>query len=537
MLAIPSDRPLPHSPGVYQFKDSAGHIIYIGKAKDLKKRVSSYFAAGRQAGHNAKTAALVKHISSIDFILTDSEEEAILLESNLIKQHYPKYNIDLKDNSPISYALVTDEPAPRLLLVRKDRHGRIRGPKGRAYGPFMAGSGRAAVAIALRKAFKIRTCGNPLPKRICLQFHLGNCDGPCERRISLEDYRAQVGEMEKLLAHPDRIEQYSEVLSNKMREASLSQNFELAIQYRNAWQSLSGLSGGQKLDRLADKDEDYAVLMADKGHARAQVWRLVHGVLRERVKFEFDYVEQEPMGAFLQRYYEGHPIPRTIYVSPKPADYSALERHLARLRGASVSILTSPSRGPAAELMRLIGRNIMAEEARGADPALVSLQKELKLERLPLVIECFDVSNLMGTHVVASMVQLADARPKKSEYRKFRIRTVEGQDDFASIKEAVFRRYRRLRDEGAPMPDLVLIDGGLGQLHAAKEALDELGVSLPLFSLAKENEEIYGLDMLHPLRLERRSEALHVLQRARDEAHRFVISYNRKLRRKAATAE
>ncbi len=170
MLPIPCDRPLLHLPGCYQFKDKTGAIIYIGKAKDLKKRVSSYFARPHQTD---KTAALVRHIANVDFILTDSEEEALLLESNLIKQHYPKYNIDLKDNAPLSYALVTEEPAPRLLLVRKDRNGRIRGPKGRAYGPFMAGSGRSAVAIALRKAFKIRTCANPLPKKVCLQFHFG----------------------------------------------------------------------------------------------------------------------------------------------------------------------------------------------------------------------------------------------------------------------------------------------------------------------------------------------------------------------------
>jgi excinuclease ABC subunit C len=419
--------------------------------------------------------------------------------------------------------------------VRKDRTGKIRGPKGRAYGPFVAGSGRAAIAIALRKAFKIRTCGSPMPKKVCLQYHLGNCDGPCEGKVSLEDYRARVGEMESLLANPGRIEAYSQVLSEKMRQASVAQNFELAIRYRGAWQSLASLSHRQKMDNTHDKDQDHIVCMAHEGHAVVQVWPMVRGVIRDRLRYEFDYVEEDPVGAFLERFYaDGRPIPRHVYAQPMPkeGEMAALTAHLARLRSGAVSILPVPSRGPTFELMRLIERNMLMEKSQGADTALVVLQKELKLERPPLVIECFDVSNLAGTHVVASMVQLVNARPKKSEYRKFRIRTVVGQDDFASIKEAVFRRYRRLRDEGAGLPDLVLIDGGLGQLHAAKEALDELGVSLSLFSLAKQEEEVYGLELLHPLRLPKNNEGLHVLQRARDEAHRFVIGYNRKLKRK-----
>ncbi len=532
MLPIPSERALPHSPGVYQFKDSEGRIIYIGKAKDLKKRVSSYF---QRPDQTPKTAALVRHIRSLDFIVTDSEDEAILLESNLIKQHYPKYNVDLKDNAPLTYALVTNEPFARLVQVRKDRHGKIRGPAGKAFGPFMTGSAGRMLG-PLRKSFHIRTCGSPMPRHVCLQYHLGNCDGPCEGHITREEYAQRIRRAQEILSKPERLGSYVDELETRMRQAAGTGRFEEAIRIREAWRSLSGLSHRQKVEALDERDEDYVVLWDEDGRARAQVWRMVHGVIRERLKFEFDHVEtgQDLLAAFLVRYYEKHPIPRNVYAHSPPdgENLSALEKHLARLRGGSVHLSRPPSRGSKLELMRLIEKNMLSEKSGSADPALLRLQKELGLDRLPLVIECFDISNLGGEHVVGSMVQLLNAKPNKGAYRKFKIRTVVGQDDFASIKEVVFRRYRRLRDESQPMPDLVLIDGGLGQLHAAKDALDQLGLSLPLFSLAKEDEEVYGLDMLAPLRMDKRNEALHVLQYARNEAHRFVIAYNRKLRTK-----
>ena len=525
MIPIPIDRPLPHAPGVYQFKDGTGKIIYIGKAKDLKKRVTSYFA-GRDK--TPKTRALVRNIRAVDFILADSEAEAILLESNLIKQYYPKYNVDLRDSAPLVYALFTKEAYPRLLKVRKDRHGKIRGPPGKVYGPFMAGA--SGLIRLIRNTFGLRPCNLPVGKRLCLQYHLGNCSGACGGRISQEEYAAHVKEAEDIVAHPTEMEKYLTGLEEKMKDESSIGNYEKAMRLRDAIRSLRGLTNRSKMDSASDKDEDYAVLWTEEGHARAQVWRMVHGVIRDRLKYEFEFVESDAMEAFLQRFYETHTIPRRIFVNSMPADADLLGEYFARVRGHSFSIEHAPSRGAAADLMRLIEKNMLSEKSAGADPALAALQREMKLDGIPLVIECFDVSNLAGQDIVASMVQLVNARPKKSEYRKFKIRTVVGQDDFASIKEAVFRRYRRLRDEGTAMPDLVLIDGGLGQLHAAKDALDQLDLELPLFSLAKENEEIYGLEMSRPIVLDKRNEGLHVLQRARDEAHRFVISYNRKLR-------
>lgn len=527
MDKIPAEKPIPHLPGVYQFKDKDGKIIYIGKAKDLKKRISSYFSRPSQT---PKTAALVSKIKSLDFIITDSEEEAILLESNLIKQYYPKYNVDLRDNAPLVYALFTKEPFPRLLRVRKDRNGKIRGPPGKVYGPFMAGS--AQIIRILRNTFGLRPCNLPVGKRLCLQYHIGNCSGACGGKISREDYAKDVKAAEEIIARPEAAQGYMDKLRKKMEAVSKVQNFEEAMRLRNAIRSLEGLSYIQRVDSIYDKDEDYIVLWEENGHARAQVWRMVHGVIRDRLKYEFDFVEDDAMEAFLGRFYETHAIPRAIYANRLPKNFALLEQHLLRIRKATVSLSLPPSRGQKKELMTLIEKNMLTEKISGADPALLDLQKKLKLSSIPMSIECFDISNLQGKQIVASMVQFVNAKPNKDEYRKFKIRTVVGQDDFASIKEAVFRRYRRLLDEGSPLPDLVLIDGGMGQLHSANDALKQLGISLPIFALAKENEELYGLNSPFPIRLEKHDEALHILQSARDEAHRFVISYHKKLRGK-----
>jgi len=527
MQKIPCERTIPHEPGIYIYKDLKGDIIYIGKAKDLKKRISSYFAKKKQWD---KVAALVKKIASVDFIIVDSEEEAILLESNMIKEHYPKYNVSLRDNSPLTYALITNEEFSRLLIVRKDRHGKIRGPPGKAFGPFLAGSGKGLVLGLLRKAFKIRTCGSPMPRKVCLQYHLGNCDGPCEKKISGEEYNVGVGKISSILSNQENVGKYMDEMEVDMKKESTKLNFEKAIQIRNAWRALSGLSGRTKVDEIADRDEDYVVIVDEGGRARVQLWKMIHGVIRNRQKYEFEYAIEDTVSTFLSRYYEQNKIPRNIYLNKIPEDKEALENHLERIRGGAVNLNRFPSKGNRAELGQLIEKNILMEKAGGADLSVVRLQRELNLPKLPYIIECFDVSNLGEKDVVASMVRFANGQPRKSDYRKFRIRTVEGQDDFASIKEAVFRRYRRLLDEGEPLPDIVLIDGGLGQLHAAKNALEQLDVEIPLFSLAKKEELVYGVNLMLPVRMSRNNEALQVLQRARDEAHRFAISYNRKLR-------
>jgi len=341
-----------------------------------------------------------------------------------------------------------------------------------------------------------------------------------------------VGKVAQILSNKANVGKYLDEMEEEMRKAAEKKNFEKAMQIRNAWRALAGMAGRAKVDDTADKDEDYIVIIEDEGKARVQAWKMLHGVIRDRQKYEFEYVLEDALSEFLQRYYEKHPVPRNIFVNKMPEGAGALEAHLSRVRGGAAHLQKFPSRGSRAEIGALIEKNILLEKSGGADLALVRLQRELNLPKIPYVIECFDVSNLRNENLVASMVQFVNAAPKKSEYRKFKIRTVEGQDDFASMREAVFRRYRRLRDEGGAMPDMVLVDGGLGQLHAAKNALEQLDLQLPLFSLAKKEEEIYGEEFLAPLRLAKNNEALHVLQRARDEAHRFAINYGRKLKRK-----
>ena len=517
----------PHSPGVYLFKDKSGAPIYIGKAKDLRNRLSSYFARDLPD----RTAQMVSQAASIEFILTDSESEALLLESSLIKRHFPKYNIELRDNEKYTYILITEEQFPRMLLVRRSRGGKVRA-RGRIYGPFLSGSAYVLVASTLRKIFKLRTCrvGQGRP---CLQYHLGFCMGPCAGLVSPEEYGKQVEKLKAVLSGGRKLEEVLSEMETEMKKASRERRFEKALELRNSIRALSSLLERQKFESGSEANEDFVSFSGHKGKVYLQLFRQIGGVIRDRKKYEFaSPVGGEPLSEFLPQFYEAGGIPRRIYVEKEPASKPALEQFLSQKRGGPVSII-APEKGDKKKLLELLHRNIMLEISGTADPALVELQHELSLPAIPRVIECFDVSNLYGTSVVGSMVQFSNGKPNKSNYRRFRIRTVEGQDDFASMREIVFRRYYRIKKENATPPDLILIDGGPGQLNAALSALSELSLSIPCVSLAKEFEEIYHPDRAEPLHLPRSSPALKVLQFARDEAHRFGISYHRLLRKKS----
>lgn len=515
----------PHSPGVYIFRSAGGAPIYIGKAKDIRGRVASYF--GRDLLD--RTRQMVSSASSLDFIVTDSESEALLLESRLIKEHYPKYNIDLKDNEKFTYILITEEKYPRMLLVRRSRGGRVRA-RGKLFGPFTSGSAYVLVASTLRKIFKLRTCQLG-QKRPCLQHHLGFCTGVCAGLVSEEEYKEHVRKLQEVLSGGKKLEAVLHEMESEMRQASKSRQFERALALRNSIHSLSSLLERQKFESEASANEDFVSLMQHDGKAHVQLFRQIGGVIRDRKKFEFDAIERDALSEFLPRFYEAGGIPRRIYVEKEPAGRAAIEQYLAEKRGGPVSILV-PEKGDKRKLLELLHKNIMLEISGTADPALVELQHELSLSAIPRVIECFDVSNLFGSSIVGSMVQFVNAKPNKSNYRRFRIRTVEGQDDFASMKEIVWRRYARLKGDAAQMPDLIVIDGGPGQLNAALSALSELQLPIPCISLAKEFEEIYDPDRALPIKLPRSSAALKVLQYARDEAHRFGIAYHRLLRKK-----
>jgi len=515
----------PTSPGVYIFRNDSGTPIYVGKAKNIRNRIANYFARDLLD----RTQQMVASASSLEFIITDSEAEALLLESNLIKQHYPKYNIDLKDNEKFTYILITGEEYPRMLLVRKNRTGRVQA-RGKLYGPFLSGSAYVLVASTLRKIFKLRTCRLG-QKRPCLQYHLGFCTGVCAGLVTRAQYMEQVKRLQDALSGGRKLEDVMEEMECDMREAAEKKQFERALELRNSLQSLSSLLERQKFEREGEGNEDFIALLLHGGRAYVQMFRQIGGVIRDRRKYEFEALSGDALAEFLPRFYEAGGIPRRIYVENEPESRESLERYLGEKRGGAVSILV-PERGDKKGLLALLRKNIMLEISGTADPALLELQHELSLSAIPRTIECFDISNLLGTNVVGSMVQFVNGAPSKANYRKFKIRSVEGQDDFASMREIVYRRYYRLKLERSKLPDLIVIDGGPGQLSAALSALSELQMEIPIVSLAKEFEEIYSPERAIPIRLPHSSPALKVLQRARDEAHRFGISYHRLLRKK-----
>ncbi|MCX8175544.1 MAG: excinuclease ABC subunit UvrC [Candidatus Micrarchaeota archaeon] len=518
-------RGAPRSPGVYAFKDAAGVPIYIGKAKNLRSRLGSYFSPDLPE----RTRQMVCQAKSIEWVVTDSEAEALLLENRLIKEHYPKYNIQLRDNERFTYILITEEKYPRMLLVRRNRGGKVRA-RGKLFGPFTAGSAHVLVASTLRRIFKIRTC-RPNQGRACLQYHLGFCTGVCAGLVTQEQYMRQVRKLEEVLSGGKKLEEVLAEMEAEMKRASHARQFERALALRNSIRSLSSLLERQKMEGEASANEDFVSLVEHGGKAHVQLFRQIGGVIRDRKKYEFEAMGADALSEFLPRFYEAGGIPRRIYVERLPEDRAALEQYLSQKRGGSVSII-APKKGDKLRLLQLLRKNILLEIGGTADPALLELQQALGLPEIPRVIECFDVSSLFGSSIVGAMVQFVNGKPNKSNYRRFRIRTVGAQDDFASIREIVARRYARLKNEGAQMPNLILIDGGQGQLNAALSALSRLSLSIPCISLAKEYEEIYSPAFSQPVRLPRSSPALKILQYARDEAHRFGIAYHRLLVKK-----
>lgn len=544
---------MPAQPGVYLMKDSDGTIIYIGKAKNLRNRVRSYF--GRNQGY--KTARLVSRIADIEFVVTDSESEAFLLESNLIKRYRPQYNIELKDQQRYTYLRVTDEKYPRLLVARRTRDGRFLGG-GRVYGPFTHGSSKLLTVGTLRKSFQIRIC-KTLPKKECLEYHIGNCEAPCVFAAAQEKYASHVADLEAVLKGGKDKDRYLEGLREEMARAAESLEFERAGELRDTLVRLDSLGDEQKMDRPGGApDEDYiGIRMEDAGAgapgkggkgggrrgrgksgtppaepvAHVMTLRQSNGVIRDRDRFSFDAIADNTFSAFLYQYYSTRSVPERISVNVMPDGADALTSALSRRAGRPVRIAV-PSRGRSRDMIDLVMRNIDMARAAGAEPALAELASALGLRAPPRAIECFDISNHGADYAVGSMSRLVDGLPDKDGYRKFRIKTVRGRDDYAMIAEVVRRRYRRLLDDGAALPDLVVIDGGRGQLAAAHASLHALSAAVPCVSIAKREEEIFGPGADDgPLALPADGGALRIVRLARDEAHRFGVAYNRSLRR------
>ena len=542
---------LPALPGVYIMRNSQGKIIYIGKAKVLKNRVRSYFDGSDHGGHRAATLML-PHIRDIEWIITESESEALILEANLIRKHTPKYNVLLNDDKHFPYlAFSVHEDFPRLFLSRA-----VRKDGCQYFGPFLNSRMIAQLQDIAARLFKIRECKLKLPlkspQRPCLNYHIGRCGAPCAGLVTKEEYHKAVLQTQMLLngKRDDLIGQWE----REMQEASERLDFETAMKKRDAIEALRATGIHQKTD-VTDPNLSLDVLSLRRNGtmAAAVIFEYRNGVLSGRRHYRLECKLEEDEAGILQQmlvqwYLDVEHIPGEIATDViLDADREPLEQALAKNAGHKVSV-TNPQRGEKVGFLKLAGANadMILVEMRAEvqkyseiDQSVFELQKVLGLKKTPFRIECVDISHLSGTNTVASLVAFKNGKPDKSNYRKFIIKTVEGVDDFASMREVMTRRIRRLEEEGTPMPDLWVCDGGKGQVDATMQILKELGhdKDLPLIGLAKRLEEIVFPDDRKSIVLHRTSPALKLLQNARDEAHRFAITYQRSKRKKDLEVE
>lgn len=533
---------IPADPGVYLMKDNAGNIIYIGKAKNLKKRVFSYFSKSYSNGSdrkdaNWKTQKLLAKIADIEFVTTDNEIEAFLLESNLIKRYRPLFNIELKDQQRYTYLKLTQELFPRLLVARRNRRGEFGGPKGKIYGPFVRGSSKFLTVGLLRKLFKIRIC-NRLPKKPCLQYFMKNCDAPCIKNVTELQYLKNVMSLQDILSGRSSVNKFMMEMQEEMKKAAELQQYEKAKDIRDTLRRLENLRIKQNMEKVSHKnasDEEYIGIMKDKKKEIAHLILLSRkrGVIMDRRKFDFELVGDNSLGTFLLQYYSSVPsVPRYIYVNEEPESKEALEASLEKLCEHQVRIVKISNNfhnREKKELMNMVVRNLDLSGQEWNQHSLRELKGELRLGTIPSIIDCFDISNFGTSFAVGSRTRFLDAMPYKEGYRRFKIKTVLNQNDFAMIYEIVSRSYSSISGKDQ-LPDLIVIDGGRGQLRSALEAINKLGLNIPCISLAKEKEEIYTHLLKQPIRLPNTSEALMLLRHIRDEAHRFGLQYNIKLR-------
>jgi len=507
---------LPHLPGCYIFTDGQGTVIYVGKARDLKKRVSNYF---QKQDHGPRTQALISAAKGLEFIVTNTEVEALLLENTLIKKHLPRYNIKLKDSSRYACIVLTEERFPRIRISRKASG------EGSFFGPFTSARERTFVYRLIRKTFGLRTCKR-LPKRACLHYHLGHCTGPCIGKIDEADYQAKV--LRAASALGGKTGELVESLQREMGELSARQKFERAIELRDEIAALQRLQDRQQVEQSRKYDQDVLSYQVDDYSVFLMLFKVYRGTLEGKEDYVFARSENF-LEEFLVQYYSEREPPdeliRDELLEPSLVDF------LTHVKGKKVRV-TVPKQGEKKDLLELAKKN-MEIGFFGDKMKLQALQEALRLPKSPQVIECFDISHLAGTFSVGSMVQFRGGRPDKSNYRHFKIKSVRGVDDFASIAEIVRRRYSRLKEEKQELPDLIVIDGGKGQLSSALAELRELRLKIPIISLAKGEEEIYVPGLDGPLQIKRNEKASLYVQEIRDEAHRFAIAYNRLLRKKA----
>jgi excinuclease ABC subunit C len=553
-------RKLPDRPGVYLMKDAGGNVLYVGKAQSLRGRVRSYWqkqATGGGYGEVHRIREVIDRVADVEYTLTDSVSEALLLEANLIKRYRPRFNVRLKDDKSYPYIKITlGDDFPRIERTRK-----LPNDGSRYFGPYASASSVDESMNLVRRLFPFRTCtidirdGERALARPCLLYHIKRCQGPCIQAISKADYRADIAQVELFLE--GRQETLVKALGTEMRVASDRQEYERAASLRDKVRAIERTMESQKMAAFARTELDLVGLARQDNQAAVQLFAIRNGKMIGRdvylLEAARDAPDDEVLEGFLLQYYtRATSVPREVLVPTTLAGGADIEAFLSERRGSGVG-LRVPQRGEKRELMDLARRNagetLAREQARWlADQgktlaALEQLAAALGLAGPPMRIECYDISNFQGRESVGSMVVFEDGKPRSGEYRRFRIRTVTGANDFASHQEVLRRRFRRVAmgEEGNEeerrwkLPDLVIVDGGKGQVSAAKEVLDELGMhDMPLAGLAKEREELFLPGRSGPIVLPHTSQALYLVQRIRDEAHRFAITYHRSLRAKAS---
>ncbi|MFA5049822.1 MAG: excinuclease ABC subunit UvrC [Candidatus Micrarchaeia archaeon] len=509
---------MPVQTGVYIFKDKYGTIIYIGKAKNIKKRVQSYFSSKKI--QSPKTQLLAKNIGSIDYIIVNNEIEALLLENKLIKKHSPKYNIDLKDSKTYAYIAISSEKFPRIYCTRK-----ITGSD-QYFGPYVDSHLRKKVMGLCIKIFRIRTCRN-LPKKECLSYHMGICTAPCINKISEKKYLRQVLEAAEFLG--GKTARAIKKLTADMKRASDALEYETALEKKGQLDAINYLNEKQRVDLIKKFDQDVIAYDIFGEKIKIVMFSISKGVVLGKKEFSFDY-DEDAFESFIKMYYSNNYVPEEIILNrkfwEKKQEKNLIEKYLKRLTGKCTRIIV-PKLGEKLEILKIAEKNL---EHEMENKILKELKEKLGLSKIPVAIECFDVSNLGEKFIVGGMTRWVNGNPDKNNYRRFEIRGVNGQNDVSSIKEIVYRRYKKLKEENLKYPDLILIDGGIGQLNAAVSALDGLKIKIPAISLAKKEEEIYFRNCKTPLRLDKNLEMMRYLRKIRDSAHNFTIAYNRKKR-------
>ncbi len=547
-------RTIPTEPGVYLYKNAEGDVIYVGKAKNLRSRVSSYFHEGR--AEDAKTGTLVREAVDVDYIVVANNKEALALENNLIKQRKPRFNILLRDDKTYPYVKLTlGERSPRVYVTR-----RLRKDGSAYYGPYFPANLAYRIVDLIHRNFLVPSCKvdlNRFHPRPCLQYYIKRCLGPCVQELTTPAvYQEAVRDVKLFLE--GRQTDLSRSLRERMAHAAEIQEFERAARYRDLISTVEQLQEKQRIAQVESEDADVFGYHYENGMLAVNLFHMRGGKIMDRREFFWEempdfgmnethgeFAPGEFFSALLKQLYIGQPyVPRNVYLPVEFEDREELEDLLSEqvadksVRSTRISI-SVPQRGEKRSLIDLAGNNAKQsydQRFRVMKPNMTAIQEALQdalgLPDLPKRIECFDISHIQGAETVASMVVWEDGRMKKSDYRKFIIRTVQGVDDFASMREVVSRRYKRIQEEKKAMPSLVLIDGGLGQLHAAAEALESLEIiNQPLAAIAKREEILYVFGQENePVVLDHHSPVLHLVQLIRDEAHRFAVTFHRKRR-------